>query len=228
LKKIFAFLLILIVQICFGEVLFSDDFNDGNDNGWTHLGVAAFQVIDGRYFVHAQQSRGLGKSLNGDQSGVMSTADYSVLCSLVMECGRESGLIARYTGDDQWYYRMVVKPYSSRVLLERRNDSGPSVVKDQCSFTLVAGSDYWIRLEVEGNSIRGRIWDGSLDEEPENWMLTATDALQGEAGSFGLFASGYGKIPWSSIFDDVIVSVPAGQQLSSETWATVKTNSSVQ
>jgi len=226
-KKILAFSAILIVQICFGEVLFSDNFDDGNDDGWTHQGVAAFQVIDGRYFVHAQQSHGLGKSLNGDQSGVMSTPDYSVLCSLVMECGRESGLIARYTGDDQWYYRMVVKPYSSRVFLERRNDSGPSVTMDQCNFALVTGSNYWMRLEVEGDSIMAKIWGGSLDKEPEGWMLTAEDIIQGEAGSFGLFASGYGKIPWSSVFDDVVVSVPDVQQLSSETWAAIKTTGSI-
>jgi hypothetical protein len=225
-KNILVFSVIIVVQMCFGEVLFSDDFNDGNDDGWAHLGSASFQVINGRYFIHAQGSRGQGKSLNGDQSGVMSTADYSVLSSLVMECGMESGLIARYTGGDQWYYRMVVKPYSSRILLERKKDTGPSVLMDQCSFTLTAGSQYWIRLEVEGDSIRGRIWEGPIDQEPEEWMLTAVDNMQGEGGSLGLFAGGYGRIPWSSIFDDVTVSVPAEQQLSSVTWASIKATGS--
>jgi hypothetical protein len=227
-KNVFVISAVLIVRMCFGEVLFSDDFNDGNDDGWTHQGTASFQVIDGRYCIHAQSTRGQGKSINGDQSGDMSTADYSVLSSLVMECGLEGGLIARYSSSDQWYYRMVVKPYSSRILLERKKDLGPSILMDQCDFSLTTGSQYWIRLEVIGDSIRGRIWDGPVDQEPEEWMLTALDSVQGEAGSFGLFAGGYGKIPWSSVFDDVVVSAAAGQMLSSVTWASIKTAGSSQ
>jgi hypothetical protein len=210
------------VHVCFGDVLFSDDFNDGNDDGWVHDGGASCEVIHGEYYIHAHGIRGNGKALNGDQTGVMSTADYSVLSSLVIECGLESGLIARYSGGDHWYYRMVVRPASSRVLLERRKDTGLTVTMDSEDFTIATGSEYWIRLEVEGDSIRGRIWTGSRDREPGEWLLAAADAEQGGAGSFGLFAGGYGKVPWSAIFDDIVVSTPLEQRLLQATWACVK------
>ncbi len=214
----------LFFSICFADVLFSDDFNDGDDNGWTHIGAASFEVIDYEYFIYTDGDRGRGKSLNGDDSGMMSTSDYSVLCSILIECGTEGGILVRYSGLDQWYYRMVLKPNTSRILLERKNDSGASLVKDQYNFALSYDVPYWIRLQVDEDFIQGRIWTGSVDDEPDEWHLEAVDSVQPDAGSFGLFAGGFGKskVSWSSIFDDVVVSTPLLQELSQVTWASIK------
>jgi len=214
----------LLFSISFADVLFNDDFNDGNDDGWTHIGAASYEVIDCEYFIYSQGDRGQGKSTNGDVSGMMSTSDYSVLCSVVMESGSGCGLLLRYEGLDQWYYRMVLNPYSARILLERKKDSGPTMVLDQHDKSLYFGTRYWIRLQAEEDFIRGKIWSGSVADEPDVWHLEAEDSIQQNPGSFGLFAGGWGKssVSWSFIFDDVVVSTPLEQHLSQLTWASIK------
>lgn len=222
--RIFLLPAALFFSICYADVLFTDDFNDGNDDGWTHIGAASYEVINGEYCIYNQGDRGQGKSINGDASGVMSTSDYSLLCSIVIECGSEGGIFIRYEGVDQWYYRMVLRPYTARILLERKKDSGPTMVLDQHDKCLYFGIRYWIRLQADGDSVRGRIWSGSVSDEPDVWHLEAEDSVQQNAGSFGLFAGGYEKsrVCWSRIFDDVAVSTPLEQYLSQVTWASIK------
>jgi len=224
LLRILAILIPIAFSICNADVLFADNFSDGDDNGWTHVGAASYRVISSEYFVYSQGSRGHGTTLNGDNSGVMSTADYSILCSILVECGAEAGVLARYTDQDQWHYRIVLKPSISRILLERKKDSGPTITLDQYDFDSSFGSRYWIRLQVCGDTVQGRIWEGSLNDEPDIWHLNAVDAVQSQAGSFGLFAGGFGKnmVSWSSIFDDVIVSTALTQNLSPVSWGFIK------
>lgn len=223
--QILPLLLVVPCSVCFADGLFLDNFNDGDDLGWTHLGAAGFQVIDDEYYIHALGDRGMGKSLNGDNSGVMSTSDYSVLSSILMECGTEAGIMARYQGEDDWYYRIVLKPQVSKILLQRKKDSGVLFGLDEYSYTLEFGVRYWIRLQVQGDSIQGRIWQGSVEDEPGLWHMEADDPFQPNPGSFGLFASGYGKdkVSWSSVFDDVLVTTPFSGNLSQLTWGSIKT-----
>ena len=220
--RILPLLALLFFSISFAETLFTEDFSDGNDEGWTHIGSASFEVMNGEYFIYTLGEKGQGKSLNGDASGVMSTADYSILCSIVIECGMEGGILARYQGVDQWYYRMVIKPFSSRILLQRKNDSGATVTLDEYSFTFSYGVLYWIRLQLDGDSVQGRIWSGSLEDEPFAWHLETVDSIQQEPGSFGLIAGGYGKVSWSSFFDDIVVSTPVPERFLQTTWASIK------
>lgn len=223
--QILPLLLAVLCSVCSAGELFLDNFNDGDDLGWTHIGAAGFQVIDDEYYIHSIGDRGTGKSLNGDNSGVMSTSDYSVLCSILMENGTEAGILARYQGEDDWYYRIVLKPQTSRILLQRKKDSGVLLGLDEYSYALEFGVRYWIRLQVQGDSIQGRIWQGSVEDEPGLWHMEADDLFQPNAGSFGLFASGYGnhKVSWSSVFDDVLVTTPLAGNLSQLTWASIKT-----
>jgi len=217
---------VLLVFCCaaMGGVLFEDDFSDGDDNGWTHVGSAEFAVISQEYLIYSQGNRGQGTSLNGDAEGIMSTADYSVLCAVTMEAGLTAGVCARYTGEDGWYYRLVLKPYSENLVLERRNDTGPSIGLDEYQYGILLDTRYFVRLQVEGDLIRGRIWAGSLSDEPDDWHVTAQDGIQAEPGSFGLFGAGYGKqlVSWSMIFDDVEVSTPVPDSFHPCTWASIK------
>jgi hypothetical protein len=222
--RILPLLVFLLSGISFSEVLFTDDFNDGDDAGWTCSGTAGFTVLQGEYFIHSQSTRGQGKSSNGDVSGVMSTSDYSVLCTIELECGTEAGVAARFEGADQWYYRAVIKPNSGYIQLERKKDSGLTVIMCQYPMSLGYNIKYWIRLQVEGNLIRARLWTGTLENEPAIWQLEDSDSAQQNPGSFSLFAGGYGKsfVSWSSIFDDVSVSTPIEQSLEQVTWASLK------
>ena len=223
-KLIIPLLSLLIISISYAEVLFLDDFNDGNADGWITSGAAAFEVIENQYYIYFQGERGSGKTLNGDASGSMSTPDYSILCSVLIELGTEAGVVARYSGSDDWYYRMMLRPNSSRIVLQRKKDSGVSFELQSIPYSLEHGVSYRIRMEVSGTSIRGRIWQGSLEDEPDFWNIEGTDQYQSNAGSFGLFAAGAGKekIPWSSFFDDVVVTTPLPEKLTQVTWASIK------
>lgn len=220
LKFILLICLIWVTANC--EILFTDDFEDGNDDGWIHLGAAEFQVFSQEYFIYSQGDRGQGTSLNGDQSGVMGTADYSVLCSITMETGLSAGLVCRYVDSSQWYYRLVLKPFSGRITLERKNDSGPTMILEESPFQLSMNTEYLVRMQVEGDTIKGRIWTGTPEDEPIEWNVSATDAVQSGAGSFGVFGAGYGKVSWSMIYDQVVVSTPVPQGFHNCTWAGIK------
>lgn len=214
----------LFIAVCsaFGDILFTEDFAEGNDDGWTHLGAAEFQVLSQEYYIYSSGERGQGTSLNGDLNGAMSTPDYSVLCSIVMETGTSAGLVCRYVDSSQWYYRLVLKPFSGKMVLERIMDSGPTIVMEEYSVQLTLDTRYLVRMQVEEDFIRGKIWTGTPEDEPQSWNLSVQDAVQSEAGSFGLFAGGYGKVSWSMIFDDVTVSTPVSEDFHNCTWAGVK------
>ncbi len=49
-KTIIASILIL-VPVAYPGILFFDDFEDGDDDGWTHYGGAGFEVSSGVYYV---------------------------------------------------------------------------------------------------------------------------------------------------------------------------------
>lgn len=214
--------LALIISVTFGEVLFTDDFSSGNDDGWTHLGAAEYEVVSQEYLIYSSGDRGQGTSLNGDQSGVMSVADYSVLSSITIEAGRSAGLVCRYNGPSDWYYRLVLKPLTGKLVLERRNDSGATLIMDELDSDILFDTAYLVRLQVEGDQIQGRLWTGFPEDEPAEWLVTADDGVQGEAGSFGVFGGGNGKVSWSIKFDDVVVSTPLPESLQSGTWAGIK------
>ncbi len=218
--------LLLIFSVCYGEILFFDDFSDGDDEGWIHFGNASFDVFNEKYCIFSQAARGLGKSINSDGMGFMSTSDYSVICSIEMECGTESGILARYENSDEWYYRMILQPNNSRILIQRKIDSGATFGIDEYSIQLLYDTVYFVRFQVSGNLIQGKIWQGSIEEEPDYWQLEASDSVQPNPGYFGVFSGGYGKnmVSWSSLFDDITVSTPITQNLSHITWASIKSS----
>jgi hypothetical protein len=217
----YASAVLLLAGLALG-MLFFDDFSSGGDEGWQRFGSAGFQVINQEYYIHAGGDRGAGASFNGDDAGTMSTPDYSVMCRLLIEAGTEAGVLCRFTGEDDWCYALSVRPQNGLLVLQRRRLNGIRLTLDEASVPVEYGFTHWIRLQVEGDLIRGRIWTGSPEDEPGIWHVSATDGVQIYPGAFGLFAAGYGKVPWSTSFDDVAVSEPLGEGFSTVTWASVK------
>lgn len=222
--KVFSLVALIFLNISFAEVYFEDDFSDGDDDGWIKSGSAGFLVTNGEYNIFAGGLRGQGLTLNGDNSGVMSQPDYSIRCILRIECGLEAGVVARYIGSDDWYYQIVFKPSSEQVILERTKLLGPTMTLDEYFLPLALNEEYFVRFQVSGDLIQGKIWQGTTEDEPCEWHMQANDSVQSNPGSFGLFAGGYGKekVPWASLFDNVIVTSPVEQNLAQQTWASIK------
>jgi len=215
-------LLISILSCAYGEVLFTDDFNDGDDDGWLRSGSASWQVISGEYHMYTE-GKGQGTSFNSDQPGVMSTADYSILATINIEAGTNAGIIARFNGPGNWYYRLILYTAGGGNLkLDRKQDGGPTFLLDEYPLAVNFDTDYMVRLQVSGDMITGRAWTGTLEDEPDVWQVSDQDNLQGEPGSFALTSGGYGKVSWSCKFDDVVVSSPVPMVFTPATWASIK------
>lgn len=220
-KKL-CFVLLFVAAAASGEILFSDDFNDGNDDGWTRSGSASWDVVSGEYLMYSAGEKGQGTSYNGDENGAMSTPDYSILATINIDAGTNAGMIARFNGPGTWYYKMTLKPAGDIIRLERKQDGGPALLLEEYSIPIELDTEYFVRLQVTGDQICGRIWTGTPDDEPDQWQVSAQDDLQGDAGSFALTSGGYGRVRWSCEFDDVVVSTPLPMELSPATWAALK------
>ena len=222
--KVFSLIALIFINFSFAEVYFEDDFSDGDDDGWIKSSSAGFLVTNGEYNIFAGGLRGQGLALNGDNSGIMSVSDYSIRCVLRIECGLEAGVVARYIASDDWYYQVVFQPASGRIVLERTKLLEPTMTLDEYFLPIALNEEYFVRFQVSGDLIQSKIWQGATEDEPSEWHMEADDSVQANPGSFGLFAGGYGKerVPWSSVFDNVLVTAPIEQNLTQKTWASIK------
>lgn len=58
---------------------------------------------------------------------------------------------------------------------------------DTAPFSTVSNDQYWMRMNIKGNLIRGKVWNGGTLEEPEpsGWMVSATDTSIQDEGFVG-------------------------------------------
>ncbi len=210
------------------DVLFQDDFEDGYADGWTELPSSGvdYEVLDGWYRVSGSfPEQVLGASLNGDQGGSMSTADYSILVH-VEETEGDFGLLARFSPFTYTGYVAYLNPVYDIAVLARLD--GPSSEPEPLGvmyYDTQPGVPYWLRFEISGSLAGVRIWTGSVGDEPGDWLLTAVDATWQQAGAVGLYAvdsqSG-GTAEIDTRFDDVTVTDDVTLELDSVTWASLK------
>lgn len=223
--------LVLLLTVPFAVaragVLFSDDFDDGDADGWTELpGDVSYQVADGWYeFSGSAPEEVMGASLNGDLDGSMSVQDYS---SRARVTGTEGDpcLLARFSPFTfRGYVLLCSMDYNMAVLA--RID-GPASDPVPLAFTycpLEQGQEYWIRFEVGGSLLGAKIWTGTVGDEPSNWLVLADDAAYTQPGTMGLVsmdANTGGTARIDCRFDDVVVTDELSLGLESGTWASIK------
>jgi hypothetical protein len=218
-------ILLITAQLVCGGVLFSDDFNDGDDLGWTHYGGAGFQVWSGIYYIHHNGTGIRGISWSGDAAGQMSVPDYSMTAMVDFEVGHTAGIAVRYSSAGEWFYVLLLDALNDEIVLGRAKASGAVIPLDAVSTVIYPEYDCWMRLEVTGSSLGGKVWTGSLEDEPSDWLLLASNGSQPDAGSVALMVSGpgaAGKVTWSCGFDDVTVTDEITLPLEHGTWASIK------
>jgi hypothetical protein len=169
-----------------GEVLFSDDFSDGNADGWVSDG-GTWTVADGAYF----QSNKSGSAMAF--AGDMAWTDYEVEVKVtpvetsknvaVMLSGRADGAANRYIGAYN----------EGKLTINRRIDGNDSVLAEG-SYTMSVGKTYTMKLVFQGNNITLYVHGDEKDE-----TLSVTDNTYA-SGKIGLAA--YNT---SAKFDDVVV-----------------------
>jgi hypothetical protein len=212
---------ILFTQLSGAQVLFQDDFDDGDAQGWHEISMVNYDVVDGMYRMYGGYEENHGITFNGDDNGYMSTADYSTTCMIVPETGSFFGMMMRFSEANQHNIMIVLSDLHQDLRIYSWHLYGITLL-DSESFPVEMNQQYWMRFEVLGDVFRGRAWTGGPGQEPDQWMVSAVDSLS-LPGSVALFCAGlpYGKVSLSCRFDDVTVSVPVSE-FSQGTWGSIK------
>lgn len=159
-----------------GSVLFSDDFDDGNANGWS--------VSTGNWSVNNQEY--LVTNYGITSAGDSGWADYSVEAMVEPITADYSCLLGRFQ-DASNFYQIEVHAANDEVGLWK-NVGGTWTQLDSYSTTINTNTWYELKLEMDGTSIKG-YFNGSL-------VVSATDSSH-SSGKVGVRANN------DTRFDDI-------------------------
>ncbi|MBN1433834.1 hypothetical protein JW921_03685 [Candidatus Fermentibacterales bacterium] len=210
-----------------GDVLFFDDFSDGVADGWFELPLGAvYTVENGWYcFDHTAPDEAVAGASNGDQGGSMSVADYSMRVTVIPRAGFV-GLAVRFTGILWQGYMLAIDPETDMAAIIRFDGftADPTILSG-VPHSLEYGQQYWLRFEVSGQLLGGKIWQGSPEDEPSSWLLLAQDSSYQSPGAIGLGAMDIEEGSTAVLdadFDEVEVTDDISLSLTQSTWARVK------
>jgi len=207
----------------FSSVLFQDDFNDGNADGWYTVGPSDYEVTQGRYHFSGGGAVNDATSYRADQGESMSTPDYSMSADVSIDIGTFGGMMVRYSEDGEYNLLLVLGLPQQSLNLYRWYWSSIELL-DSHAMPVTAGTDYRIRFQCQGDSFTGKAWETS-DPEPDQWLVTAQDTVS-RGGSAALFAAGVFKgvqdVYLSCFFDNVMVETSAPWHLEPISWAGIK------
>ena len=212
--------------------LFEDCFDDGDANGWTECcdepDSALYYVQDGWYHMDldVQTSGGIYAQNGDDTTGtphVMSCCDYTLYCkSKAWSPTPHVGFGVR-TPEDPLYgecYALWLRYNMGDVVIFRHEAGGGYVILDLEPFSLSYGQEYWIRFDVEGDQLCGKVWQGSISDEPLENTLEVVDNTYTDPGSVLVGCQMYDPGSRHAAFDSVLVMGELGLQ--SDTWGAIK------
>jgi len=217
---------VLAAGTCPAEVLFSDDFEDGVADGWTELPTgASYYVSEGWYVLEfAAADEVTAGTYSGDTGSGMSVADYSILLEVTPRAGT-GGPWARLGTGSMTGYTLLLDPESDLVAILKCNAAGDPEVLSATTEDLHYNQPYWVRFEVCGDLLGGKVWTGPSSLEPSTWLLMANDVAYADAGWVCLFSHDSdpgGEASLDFMFDNVEVSDDLTLELSAGTWASIK------
>ncbi|MCD4848821.1 MAG: hypothetical protein K8R76_11610 [Candidatus Aegiribacteria sp.] len=225
--KILIISLTVITAAAFSDVLISDDFNDGNADGWLELPTgASYTVIEGRYcFSQTAPDSVYAISMNSDLFGSMSVSDYTCRTNVILNEGTMIGIVGRFDVIlTQGYGIFIEISDTLSYLILVRIDGigyGETLALEPCHLSY--GQEYWLRLEMNGHFIGGKCWTGTSGDEPDIWNFTAIDSSYQEPGVFALFGYDSGDNATMDVsFDDVEITDETTLDLQSSSWAFLK------
>ena len=228
--KITIVSLMIINTLVFSTVLVSDDFNDGNADGWNEEPTGATYTVEaGRYcFFQTVADEANAISWISDSPDVMSVPDYTCRINATIFEGSLAGMVGRFDLYQVHGYGLFIELEESDTLLLLARIDAPQEMEilatQQYSFSY--GEEYWLRLEMNGNKIGGKCWTGSVGNEPGNWNLQVTDGTYQYPGVFALVGNDVnsgGSATTDVSFDDVEITDETTLDLQSNSWAFVKT-----
>jgi alpha-L-arabinofuranosidase len=144
-----------------GSVLFSDDFTDGNADGWTSLtNRGSWSVQDGAYVQSdAAAQDTLVRAANIDAS------DYDLHLKATKTSGAEGFLIAFGVKDSGNFYWWNLGGWNNtRSVVEKASNGGKETLVAREGHSIETGRTYDVHVEVRGTHVR-LFLDGVLFQE---------------------------------------------------------------
>ena len=228
-KTLTIVLLALSTVLFSQDILFEDDFNDGDALGWIIV------RSEGNYFVNDSLRYDISYDgpdqvpptvARGDSASLfMTVQDYSVLAECIPHLpSLLVGVGVMYSLGDYGYICCLWpegdKFYIWRLdgILEEYVDLGSA----NCSIDW--DESYWVRFECEGDTLRANVWQDP-DPEPAEWMLIVSDTTYINNGCVVLYATNVDGIgPAWAEFDNVVVTTISPGALEQSTWALIKSS----
>ncbi len=185
---------LLVFQQAYAASLFSDNFNDGQADGWSTQNGSWSVVTDSGSPVYYQSSTSEGRASTGSSSWT----NYSVEARVKVDNWNGSNRVyvaGRYQDGNNFYAASLYNSTGGKLEI-RKKVGGSSTTLATKDYTLSTGTWYTVKLELNGSTLNMYV-NGQL-------QLTASDS--------SLSSGGIGLVAYKTVtkFDDVSVSDSAG------------------
>jgi len=177
-----------------------DDFSDTVSNGWgaadiggswtTSGGIASDYAVGSGYGSHTLTSVNVARFT----TLTAAAADCDITCDIATDAlatgaSIQGSLVARMTDASNLYMARLSftpSPTNGIDMSLRKIVSGSETLLTSYTtgFTHVAGTFYRLRLQLDGTSLRMKLWQLTA-WEPSGWQLETTDSALTAAGSYG-------------------------------------------
>jgi pectate lyase len=168
--------------------LLSDNFEDGNLDGWTRSGGSWSVVTDGTQVARQGSTSSDARALAGDAAWT----DYSVQARVkplsFNGSDRFTAVLARAQSATSYYYLTL---RSSNTVQLKKLVGGSSTTLSTASVTVATNTWYTLRIEVSGNTLRG--------------FVNGTQVGSATDNQFAAGRAGLATFNASASFDDVQV-----------------------
>ena len=183
--------------------LFTDDFSDGNTNGWSKSGGTWAVVTDGSPAARQSQASSENARLFAGSTSWTAYRVQARVKPLSFGSGGVVGLLSRASGSTK-FYRLALLP-GNQVQLQAVNGSSVTVI-GSASRTVATGTWYTLAIEASGTTIRATV-DGAQVAQGTNSLVA-----NGRIGFQTLYST--------ASFDDVAVTDSATTPPTSTTTST--------
>ena len=165
-----------------GTGIFTDNFDDGDSDGWTEEGAAQWNVVpSGEYKTAPNSSTLVGISSNGCAAWQDYEAQVEIKRNGSLGPGDFVGLVLRYQSSTQFYLAQLYcsrncggSPGDDVYSMEISNFDGSATGLVSSTFTFDDSEYYTLKVSVVGDDLSAKIWQTS-EAEPADWDITVVD-----------------------------------------------------
>ncbi|MBT3876704.1 MAG: prepilin-type N-terminal cleavage/methylation domain-containing protein [Nitrospina sp.] len=162
-----------------GTGIFTDDFSDGDSDGWTETGGANWNVASEQYKTASNNE---AYSSNGCAAWQDYEAQVEIKRNGSLSAAEHVGLALRYQDSDQYYMAKIScstncggSPNDDQYVLELvKNDTAETTLVSSAAFDFDNNEYYTLKASVVGDDLSAKFWQTSTTE-PADYDITTVD-----------------------------------------------------